>query len=411
MSRLLAPFRVAVVLCLALGSAVAWGGAARATGEAGIDTGTAVRVYDYDLGDSAFRVKGFNALGPRGPRKRLAPIELTGRVYAPADAAGRRLPLVVLEHGLFWTCADTNVADPDDPDAVQAAWPCRGSFSSIRSDQGYDHLGRTLAEQGMVVVSVGANGVNAGELGEVADRARAAVVFEHLRMWRALVEDGAGPLVGALTDPETGAAVSPDLRAAADLLRVGLLGHSRGGRGVMWAAADMHRHLVPDGVRIRAVFGLAAAEPPFMDRRARRFEVGRVPVMTWSGTCDMTGRDEYNRLARRRGNPVNVGITVHGANHNYLNSRWSPQSGLPGGEDDANHPPGRPGRCYGWDDSERYPTLGYEAEQQVAATYVLAFFGRHLQDRTEYDATLSGADHPVRDLTKVTVRRYRPARS
>lgn len=376
-------------------------GAARAASHDPVAADEEVQVYDYDLGDDVLTVKGFNALSAKGmPTERLAPLELTGRVYAPADAAGRGLPLVVIAHGLFWTCAN------DASGKVRQDWPCRGSYEGIRSDQGYDYLGRTLAAQGMLVVSVGANGVNAGEMGEVADRARAAVVYQHLRMWRYLVERHAGPLVGAFTDPMSGESVTPDLDGAADLRQVGLLGHSRGGRGVMWAAADAHRHLVPQGVRIRAVFGMAAAEPPFMDRGTRRLEVGRVPLMTWAGTCDMTGRDEYNRLARRVGNPVNIGITVHGANHNDLNARWSARSGLPGGEDDAQHPRGRPGRCFAWDPKKVYDTLGYEDEQTVAATYVEAFFGRYLQDRQEYDAVLSGDEHPVSDLTKVVVRRY-----
>lgn len=366
------------------------------------ELGPGVRVYDYDLGDRAFTVHGFNALGERGPAKRLAPIELTGRAYVPEDAAGRRLPLVVIAHGLFWTCADESTGK------VRGEWPCRGSFSPIASDQGYDYLGQALAEQGMVVLSVGANGVNAGELGGVADRARAVVVYQHLRMWRALVEKGRGPLTGAFTDAGTGAPAAPDLGGAVDLGNVGLLGHSRGGRGMMWAAADAHRWRVPDGVRFQAVFGLAAAEPPFRRKGTRRVSVGEVPLMTWAGTCDMVGRDEFNRIARRAGNPVNIHVSVHGANHNNLNARWAAESGLPGGEDDAQHPAGDPSRCFAWDPAQEYDTLGYADEQQVATTYVRAFFGRHLQGREEYDAVLSGAEHPVSELTRVDVRRYRP---
>lgn len=363
-----------------------------------------VQVLDYDLGDAAFTVPGFHAMTPRGmPSKRLAPLELTGRVYAPADAAGRGLPMVVIAHGLFWSCAD------EASGKVDMGWPCRAPLAGIRSDRGYDYLGRTLAARGMVVVSVGANGVNAGEMGEVADRARAKVVFRHLRMWRQLVDDGTGPLVGAFTDAATGDPVAPDLRGAVDLQDVGLLGHSRGGRGVMWAAADAHRAMVPDGVRLRAVFGMAAAEPPFMDHATRRLTVTRMPVMTWMGSCDVTGRDEYNRLARRGGNRVNLSVMVHGANHNNLNSRWAASSGLPGGEDDAGHPRHRPGKCFAGggtlDD-----TLGFAEEQRVAATYVEAFFARYLQGDRRVDDVLSGDRLPVRSLTQVDVRRYWPGR-
>ncbi|WP_121256363.1 hypothetical protein [Nocardioides ferulae] len=399
-----AAIAVAVSLALSLGPSVGPSlvlpDVVRQSALAGPPEEAPVRVYDYDLGDAAFTVRGFNALGPKGPTKRLAPIELTGRVYAPEDAAGRRLPMVVIAHGLFWTCADEEAA------SVRAHWPCRRSFTSIRSDRGYDYLGRAMAAQGMVVVSVGANGVNAGELGEVADRARGSVIYRHLRLWRNLVERGTGRLSGALVDAATGGPAYLDLHHAVDFAQVGLLGHSRGGRGVMWAAADAHRARVPEGVRLRAVFGLAAAEPPFMDRATRRLEVGRIPLMTWAGTCDVTGRDEYNRLARRLRNPVNIGITVHGANHNNLNSRWAAESGLPGGEDDASHPEGRPDLCYAWDDTDHYPTLGYDAEQRVAETYVVAFFGRYLQGRRGYDGVLSGEELPVDDLATVEVRRY-----
>lgn len=363
-----------------------------------------IQVLDYDLGDAAFTVRGFHAMSPRGmPAKRLAPIELTGRVYAPADAAGRRLPLVVIAHGLFWTCAD------DETGELGGGWPCRAPLTAIHSDQGYDHLGRMLAGRGIVAISVGANGVNAGELGEVADRARAAIVFRHLRMWRSLVTDGSGPLAGAFTDPQTGQPVEPDLVGAADLQDVGLLGHSRGGRGVMWAAADAHRAMVPDGVRLRAVFGMAAAEPPFMDHATRRLTVTQLPLMTWMGSCDATGRDEYNRLARRGGNRVNISVMVHGANHNNLNSRWAASSGLPGGEDDAGHPKRRPGKCF-TDDGSLDDTLGFAAEQRVSSTYVEAFFARYLQGDHSFDDVLSGERHPVADLTRVDVRRYWPGK-
>lgn len=360
-----------------------------------------VRIYDYDLGDRAMTVQGFHGSRPNGmPTKGPGPIELTGRVYAPANAAGRRLPLVVLAHGLFWSCANERT------NKVDMGWPCRPRFSGIHSDQGYDYLGRTLAERGMVVVSVGANGVNAGEMGEVADRARAAVVYQHLRLWRRLVENGGGPLAGELHDTSTGA--TPNLRHAADLRNVGLLGHSRGGRGVMWAAADTHRDRWPAGVRIRAVFGMAAAEPPFMDHAFKRLQVTKMPLMTWAGTCDATGRDEYNRLARRGGNPVNIHINVHGANHNNLNTRWA-EGGGPGGEDDAGHPDDRPGVCDSGFGGPRAKTLGPRDERHVAATYVEAFFGRYLQADRSFDAVLAGRAKPVKGITRVDVRNYRPA--
>jgi hypothetical protein len=368
----------------------------------GADSGVAV--YDYDLGDAAMTVPGFHSFDDKGRvTKTRAPIELTGRVYAPTDAAGRRLPVAILAHGSFWTCAD------NANDTTEGNWPCREGFEGIDSDQGYDYLGQALAARGMLVVSVGANGVNAGELGEVADRARALVVFRHLRLWQKLVDQGSGRLVGALHDAATGLPVAPDFTDAADFQRVGLMGHSRGGRGMVWAAASKNRHLVPDGVRLRAVFGLAAAEPPFMDRAFGRLQVTDVPLMTWGGTCDPTGADEYNRLARRADNRVNIHITVHGANHNNLNTRWSASSGLPGGEDDAVHPKGRPGKCYDRTGALT-DALGEDDERAVAETYIEAFFARYLQGDRSVDPVLLGTSKPVKDLTRVDVKSYRHRR-
>ena len=400
--------RVALVILAALmvgsaGAAPATSAAARASDTSGR---ARVQVYDYDLGDTAFRVRGFSGLDQKGmPTERPAQIELRGRVYAPDRAGGRKMPMVVLAHGLFWSCADRTAAKPVDQTGLR--WPCTGRFRDIHSERGYGYLGRALAARGMLVVSISANGINASALGEVADRARALLTYEHLRLWRRLVEQDTGPLVGRFTSARTGRAVSPDFAAAVDFGRVGLLGHSRGGRGMMWAAADSHRRLVPAGVRLRAVFGLAPAEPPFLDRGTRRLKVTKVPLMTWIGGCDPTGDDSYNRLARRGDNPVNIALIVQGANHNNLNSRWAGRSGRPGAEDDAMHPKGRPDQCYQWDSPDLLQdTLGYRAEQRVARTYVTSFFARHLQGDRSVDDVLAGERLPAEGVATVEVRHY-----
>ncbi|RYB93728.1 hypothetical protein EUA93_04760 [Nocardioides oleivorans] len=392
----------ALVASLTAATTTSYAAPAGISDRASGDPASEVAVYDYDLGDAAMTVPGFRGYDDKGmPTKGRAPIELTGRVYAPADAAGRHLPVAILAHGLFWSCAN------DARGRTDMGWPCRAGFTGIASDEGYDYLGRTLAARGMLVVSVGANGVNAGSLGEVADRARALVAFRHLRLWQKLTEQGSGRLVGAFRLAGTDTPATPDFAGAADFQRVGLMGHSRGGRGMMWAAARKNRHLVPDGVRLRAVFGLAPAEPPFMDRAFKRLQVTDVPLMTWAGSCDPTGDEaEFNRLARRADNPVNIAIMVRGANHNNLNTRWAASSGLPGGEDDAMHPKGRPGKCVSQLDGTLHDTLGEDDERAVAATYIEAFLARYLQDDRSFDAVLAGTSKPVKDLTRVDVRTY-----
>ncbi len=162
----------------------------------------------YDLGDQAFQPVGF-------PSK----VELKAKVYAPTTISGRA-PLVILQHGRHATCATA---------AKQLLeWPCPIDVPEIPSYAGYDALGRNLASHGMVVVSVGANGVNAddGFLADGGASARAQLILEHLRRWRTWDADPAASPFGAR------------FVGHIDLDRVGLMGHSRGGEGIAAIAAE-----------------------------------------------------------------------------------------------------------------------------------------------------------------------------
>lgn len=155
-----------------------------------------VAVADYNLGDSAFRIPGFTTFGSDKP----APLELAGRVHYPSDLNNGPYPLVLLAHGLWSTCADRAASDefdaankilygpnpPEDPEELARLeaisertgellnrWPCAPGTPGLPSLRGYDYLGQQLASHGFVVVSIGVNGVNVGEMGEIQDEARA----------------------------------------------------------------------------------------------------------------------------------------------------------------------------------------------------------------------------------------------
>ncbi|GGS34513.1 hypothetical protein Snoj_00940 [Streptomyces nojiriensis] len=80
------------------------------------------------------------------------------------------------------------------------------------------------------MVSLSANGINAS--------ARADLINRHLALWQQLTTSGRGGLVGAFRDAATGEPRRVDFRHRVDLHRVATLGHSRGGAGVTWQAAD-----------------------------------------------------------------------------------------------------------------------------------------------------------------------------
>lgn len=298
---------------------------------------------EYSLGDAAFQVAGFHD----GSGQRLADIELTAVVHRPARMAGRR-PLVVLAHGHWQTCRDG-----------QWRWPCVPGTAAFPSYRGYDYLGEALARQGSVVVSVSANGVNAGESGQAADIARSALVGKHLEMWRELAA-GRGPLAGKLTG----------FTGHVDLGNVGIMGHSRGGRGVMWQASDNHAADIPTGVRIRAILPLAPAEYYAPDPEAPEnldYRVTKIPFAVLTGSCDgaVTGGDYFVNAKGRNTVPIHRATALK-ANHNYFNTEWSYTN-----------------------DSKCPETLSPQEQRRLATKYVPAFFRRYLNDDHTADPIVS----------------------
>ncbi|MCP2201814.1 hypothetical protein [Lentzea flava] len=296
------------------------------------DHRTGVRKIEYSLGDRAFQVPGFHT-EPGGP---VADLELTAVVHAPRTLIGKR-PVVLLAHGYWKPCQSD-----------QWVWPCpqADAFPSYR---GYDYLGQELARQGFVVVSVSVNGVNAGEMGQSADIARAALMSRHLELLRDL-NDGKGPLAERLKA----------FRNHLDLTNVGTLGHSRGGRGAVYQASDRHAAELPAGVRIRAVLPLAPADYYAPDPEAPEnldYRITKIPFAVMTGSCDgaVNGGSYVDNAKGRNLAPIHA-VTPKHANHNYFNTEWS------------------------YDNDSRCPDTGLTPEQQraVATTYIPAFFRQYL---------------------------------
>lgn len=278
-------------------------------------------------------------------------------VHYPADiAAAGSHPLVVLSHGQWEACADRRagtawesafdrlhgpdqVSDPDKRKRLERVvskagaalnrWPCASGVPSLPSYRGYDYLGRQLASHGFVVVSVGANGINAGQAGEAQDKARAALINKHLELWQQR-STGGGPLARRLVD-RRGQPRAADFAGHVDTRKVATLGHSRGGRGVMWQAADAHRDRWPPGVRVKAVVPLAPATYYTPDGKPEaNYQVTDIPFATMGGSCDMavglSGPKQYFDGVRGRNTAGVYKFIARGANHNYFNTQWSPSS-------------------------------------------------------------------------------------
>jgi hypothetical protein len=232
-------------------------------------------------------------------------------VYAPTTIDGRA-PIVVLQHGRHVPCASE--------EALSGDWPCPAEIPEVPSYQGYRGLGTLLASHGMVVVSVGANGINAndGVLADGGASARGQLILEHLRRWQTWTSTGVGsPFGDRFVDK-------------VDFDRVGLMGHSRGGEGVAFAVALNQRIGAPFG--IDAVVLLAPVD------FARRIVSGvhsQVVLPACDGDVfDLQGAAYYDDgRYESPGDPTSrTAILLDGANHNFFNTVWT--SG-PGSFDDA----------------------------------------------------------------------------
>ncbi len=342
----------ALAAAVLLGASLTGGsGASAATGAAdGHGSAGWAVTEDYDLGDTAFTDPATGTVS-----------EIRAVVHRPSRVRGK-LPLVVISHGSWWACTDTDAE----------AWPCdRGE--PFPSHRGYDYLGRALAARGYVVVSLSADGINMTSF-DYGDRAR--LINEHLRLWRELAS-GRGALARDL----------PALRGHVDMRRVGTVGHSRGGKGVMWQASDKHRNDVPDGVRMGAVLALAPVK--FDDPEGDNSDtlVTRTPVAVVTSGCDGAvhegGQEYLDDVVGRTTRPA-YSVSLRDGNHNYFNTRWTPPAPL--GEDDSTCP-----------DRELAP-----APQQNALTaYATAFFDKHLRNDAAGEAVLTG-ERPLPDVVSTT---------
>lgn len=328
---------------------------------------------EYTLGDTAFTVPGFLD----EEREKEAKIELTAVVHYPQSSQGPR-PVVMLAHGYWNTC--------DDDGPLSWVWPCPAGTPPIRSYTGYDYLAKALAQQGFVAVSVGVNGINAGEIGPPSDMARAALVNKHLEMLRD-ANDGKGPLAERLRA----------LRGRLDLTNVGLMGHSRGGRGAAWQAADIHAVDLPHGVRLRAAVPLAPADyavtnddpdsPEHLDYR-----ITKIPFAVLAGDCDggaAMNRRTFAKNAAGRNKVPFYEVDLAGANHNFFNSEWAYDNDTSCTPQDTWNPP---------------------QVQDITSRYIVSFFRFHiLGDQSVEDTVLNGFPGarvtPHQPVSRLTSRR------
>ena len=329
----------------------------------------AVTREEYNFGDTAFQPSDFPG-----------PVELTASIHYPTNLAAGPFPVIVFLHGRHATCFNGQ-------GAAFLEWPCSNGRQSIPSYQGYDYVSNVLASNGYVVVSVSANGVNAVDnfVFDLGALARAELMQKHLDILNTFNTTGGAPF-------------GTKFVGKFDLTRVGTMGHSRGGEGVVRHYVLNNSLGAPYG--IKAVFPLAPVD-------FNRFVVNNAALDVLLPYCDGDVADlqgvHFYDDARYNvpGDPAPKHfMLVMGANHNFYNTVWTPSSGVPGAANDwlAFVPNGNSDSQCGNHKGNKRLT---EAQQRgTGLAYMSAFFRAYVGGESQFIPILTGdAPPPASALT------------
>ena len=306
---------------------------------------------EYHLGKQVFQ-----------PSEIGGKVDLVGDVHYPTDLADGPYPLVLFMHGNHVTCYRART------DRVAYRWPCRRGWRALPNYAGYDYIASRLASYGYVVASVSANGVNVlgNSVLDTGMRQRGEVVEKHIDLWNEWSTTGGDPFGTTFV-------------GAVDLSRIGTMGHSRGGEGVVWnRIVDEER---PDPYGIDAVLALAPVD-------FTRATINDVPFTVMLPYCDGDVYDlqgvhffDDSRYLVPGDPAAKSTVTVFGANHNFFNTVWSPSGGYPGAFDD--------GEWTSCDDQ-----LTQLEQRRVGVRYVVSFFRRYVGGEASLDPMWTGAATP-----------------
>jgi hypothetical protein len=357
MRKFLATFALAT-LCTFAGAVVA----TAQTPDPGATGPYAVTREEYDYGNLAFQPSNFPSA-----------VELKASVHHPTDLTGGPFPVVVFLHGRHSTCYRGSTAT--------LRWPCRNTEQPIPSYQGYDYIAQVLASNGYIVISISANGINAydNNVADLGMQARAELMQRHLDQWRTFNTTGASPF-------------GTKFVGKVDLTRVGTMGHSRGGEGVV--KHYVYNASLGSPYGIKAVFPLAPVD--FSRPVVNNAALGVILPYCDGDVSDNQGVHYYDDARYNVAGDTGAKHTIQvmGANHNYYNTIWTPGMFGAGTADDwTAYVTGgsADGQCGTGTGNHR---LTSAQQRGTGLAYLSAFMRVYVGGETQFTPLLTGAAPP-----------------
>lgn len=296
---------------IALWCALAFGGAATASAQR-VDISSSVNIdadARFEVREETYSLPEVLLSFPVGEPMPMFPAEMRGVVVAPVNASGPR-PVALFIHGQHASCYNPTSGEGEP------AYPCADEYTPIPNYLGYLTQQRYLAARGWVTVSINANSVNGSPVYNIESydvTMRAELVEKHLRQWASWA---AGE--GDEAPPPILAGLQPDLR------QLMVIGHSRGGAAANQVALQsVTDSSLPWRVRAQVLLGpvLSHANPAPL-----------VPAVVLLPGCDgdvvnLVGQGYIDRARDLIADPaLRSGIFIDGANHNFFNTEWDPQT-------------------------------------------------------------------------------------
>lgn len=245
---------------------------------------------------------------------------------------------------------------------------------SVPSDTGYAYLCELLASRGFVAVSIDENFLNRWLPDEPPGEqpVRAWLLLEHLRLWHEWAKDPKNPMYGK-----------------ADLNKIALAGHSRGGEAAATAALFNGLSYLPEdanvqfhyGYAIKSVIAIAPADGQYKPADQWRI-LKDVNYLTLQGSNDadissFVGSRQYEHVRFSGSAPVfKSELYVYNANHGQFNTVW-------GRTDSLDTKSLYPSDAASWLLNLK-PLLSGDAQRQIAKVFISAFLETTLHDRREY---------------------------